>query len=260
MNVRAATPEDYPHFARLFPELGVLEGVPTEEEWARLHRESVIAELDGEVAGYGLYRAFAEVGHVVHVVTAPGFRRRGVGKALMEAMRERIAQAGSPEWLLNVKPDNAGAIRLYESFGMTPRHRSVQLQINWKDVERLPYAELPPAETDDATIEKTFGLVKGVLGNLRSRGYVLVAFGQGPQAFAAFDSHMPGSHPFRVTEVVYARPLLEALKPYARHDFIRVLVENRPDLANALRAAGATVTLEILQMRGPIRIESIQPD
>ncbi len=238
----------------------MLEDVPTEEEWARLHRESVIAEEDGAIAGYGLYRAFAEVGHVVHVVTDPVFRRRGVAKALMQAMRERIAAAGSPEWLLNVKPDNVNAIRLYESFGMTPRHRSVQLQISWKDVESLPQAELPPAETDDATIEKTFGLVKGVLANLRGRGYVLVAFGEGPQAFAAFDPHLPGSHPFRVTEVAFARPLLEALKPHSRHDFIRVLVENRPELANALLAAGATVTLEVLQMRGSIRIESIPAD
>lgn len=225
-----------------------------------MHRDCLIVEEGEAVAGYGYYRALPpEVGHVVHVVTDPGFRRRGVGRLLLEEMRQRIQAAGCRDWLLNVKPDNAGAIALYESFGMLPRHRSVQVQLAWSDVARLPACELPEHEVDDAQVEATFGLVQGVLANLRKRDYVLVALGEGPLAFAAFDPKLPGAHPFRPTEIAYARPLLEALRPHARHDYIRILAENRPELAEALLQAGASVTLEVMQMRGAIKNESIEP-
>jgi len=240
--------------------LGVDEAVATPTEWERMHRDCLIVEEAGAVAGYGYYRALPpEVGHVVHVVTDPAFRRRGVGRLLLTEMRQRLAAAGCRDWLLNVKPSNAGAIALYESFGMTPRHRSVQVQLNWDDVARLPAAELPAVEVEDAAVESEFGLVKGLLANLRTRGYLLVALGKGPLAFAAFDPQLPGAHPFRVREVAYARPLLEALRPHGRHEYIRILAENRPELAELLLCAGATVTLEVMQMRGAIKNESIEP-
>ena len=54
----------------------------------------VVAEEAGTVVGYSFFRLYGSTGHVVHVAVAPGSRRRGVGRALVERVRRHLVEAG----------------------------------------------------------------------------------------------------------------------------------------------------------------------
>jgi ribosomal protein S18 acetylase RimI-like enzyme len=81
------------------------------------HTVTLVAEAGGELvgllnlhlAGYGV----ADLGMLV----ADGWRRRGVGSALLRAGIDRARQAGAHKIALQVWPHNQAAIALYERFG-----------------------------------------------------------------------------------------------------------------------------------------------
>jgi ribosomal-protein-alanine N-acetyltransferase len=78
----------------------------------------LVAECGGRVVGYAL--AIAERGgraHVISIAVAPGFRRRGLGRALMLHLEERFRRLGLVEVVLEVAVSNAAAISLYRSLG-----------------------------------------------------------------------------------------------------------------------------------------------
>ncbi len=74
------------------------------------------AEEEGEVIGYLVCSRFDEDWHVMNVAVAPHRRRRGVARALLTALIERI---GDPQarLTLEVRVSNVGARALYESLG-----------------------------------------------------------------------------------------------------------------------------------------------
>ena len=69
----------------------------------------LVGELGLLVAGYGV----ADLGMLV----AEGWRRRGVGSALLREGIDRARQAGAHKVALQVWPHNRAAIALYERFG-----------------------------------------------------------------------------------------------------------------------------------------------
>jgi ribosomal protein S18 acetylase RimI-like enzyme len=69
----------------------------------------LVGELGLFVAGYGV----ADLGMLV----AEGWRRRGVGSALLREGIERARRAGAHKVALQVWPHNHAAIALYERFG-----------------------------------------------------------------------------------------------------------------------------------------------
>lgn len=71
----------------------------------------------GELAGYlvGWY-LHGEL-QIMNVATAPEFRRRGVGRRLLQHALERARGKGLERTLLEVRMGNAGAVALYESLG-----------------------------------------------------------------------------------------------------------------------------------------------
>ena len=87
---------------------------------ADLQRDDVgvfVAEAGGQLVGHiGLILAgygVADLGMLV----ADGWRRRGVGSALLRAGIDRARQAGAHKIALQVWPHNQAAIALYERFG-----------------------------------------------------------------------------------------------------------------------------------------------
>lgn len=102
--VRAASALDYPVFARLFPELGVSDPLPTEEQFATrmLPRVSVLDET-GDALGYAFHQVYGSTTHVVHVehvnVFVEGNRQlfeqlRDVGADLQHALYRMGATLG----------------------------------------------------------------------------------------------------------------------------------------------------------------------
>jgi ribosomal protein S18 acetylase RimI-like enzyme len=69
----------------------------------------LVGQLDLRLARYGV----ADLGMLV----APGWRRRGVGSALMAEAITRARAAGAHKLTLQVWPHNTAALALYERFG-----------------------------------------------------------------------------------------------------------------------------------------------
>src|SRR6476659_9411441 len=139
VTVRRAQPADYPAYARLFPELLIDDPVPSREVWlAEFAPTTWIATIDEAVVGYCFFQEFAQAGYVRNIVVAPGARNRGVGRALMHATADLLRAHGKPTWRLNVKPDNAAALALYERLGFQRRYASKALRLPWRALENLP--------------------------------------------------------------------------------------------------------------------------
>ncbi|MEO7110193.1 MAG: GNAT family N-acetyltransferase [Polyangiaceae bacterium] len=151
--VDVGTAADYEAFAKLFPELAVIEATPSFERFCETIAAGSIFVREGDaVAGYAWARARGETLHVVHVIVSPTHRRHGVGKILMNALAERGRNDGFEKWMLNVKPENEAARALYESCGMRGTCESVSMRFRWSDVAKLEAAadvtarELAPEE------------------------------------------------------------------------------------------------------------------
>lgn len=256
MLVRPATPDDYPAFAALFPELGVEDTLPSPERFAREMTVLVATTPSGAVVGYTFFQIYVEECLVRHLVVGPTARRMGAGKALMNAVAARARAAGCVRWALNVKPDNVAARRLYEALGLAPAFESRSLRLNWSLVpmERADARIVGPE--DDARITEAMALPVGQLADMRSKGRVLVAIDEDgvTAALAIFDPAFPGAYPFRAARPELAFALLASLRPHARpaDTVINVFVEGQPAIADGLVAAGAVVKLDVLHMRGTL--------
>lgn len=76
-----------------------------------------VAEADGEIAGCCGIRNMAGEGEITNVVVAEAFRRKGIGREMLEYMLERAKEAGIGDCTLEVRVSNLPAIRLYEKLG-----------------------------------------------------------------------------------------------------------------------------------------------
>jgi [ribosomal protein S18]-alanine N-acetyltransferase len=76
-----------------------------------------LAALDqDELVGYCVCSRYDTVWHVMNVAVAPERRREGVAAALLSHLFDEADKPGE-QYTLEVRPSNAGAIALYESFG-----------------------------------------------------------------------------------------------------------------------------------------------
>lgn len=263
LTLRPATPADYLHFARLFPELGTGGNTYERARWqADMMSSTFLMERAGEVVGYAYAELMGREGYVRHVVVAPEARAQGIGRALMQGLARRLGERGCTTLRLNVKVDNTPAIRLYQSSGLREVHRSAGVRLDWRVLEHMPHEQPAPevrviAPGDVAALEARFDLLPGQLRDLQERGtwllLVLVSEREGALGLACFDRDFPGSSPFRVLRPSLAAYLLEATRTHARpeHGFTTLFVENAPELERALVAAGADITVRVLHMVGP---------
>lgn len=79
----------------------------------------LVAEVDGRFAGYVLvlFRANTKAGRLYSIAVSPAARGRGVGELLLGAAERAVVARGKQAMRLEVRPDNAGALRLYERSG-----------------------------------------------------------------------------------------------------------------------------------------------
>ena len=116
---RPATPADAPPLARL-------ERVAFTDPWSESSLREVlassgafglIAERDGEVAGYVLARVVADEGEILNLAVAPAHRRRGIARALLELVLRQFAARQVGQVFLEVRESNAAALELYRRQG-----------------------------------------------------------------------------------------------------------------------------------------------
>jgi ribosomal protein S18 acetylase RimI-like enzyme len=263
-SIRNATPADHATVARLFLELGVEGASPSAESFAAgMMGTTLIAERNGTVAGYAFFRPMTDSAHLSQIVTAPEARRAGVGRALMEAVCERARMAGCSTLMLNVLPDNAPAISLYERFGLRRVFARHTLRMDWEIVDALPASRTPHAESareiepdDDERVESRTNLPRGRLADRRASGRILrmIEAASDRVALAVFDPALPGVYPLHAPDELHALSLLRALRPLARPDarFFLLVIEDQPALTDALIAEGARWERETLRMQGAL--------
>jgi ribosomal-protein-alanine N-acetyltransferase len=78
---------------------------------------TVLAEAQGELAGFCVAQLKDSTGYVVTLDVAPASRRRGLARCLMAEVESRLHSAGAVQMELHVFTGNEGAIRFYESIG-----------------------------------------------------------------------------------------------------------------------------------------------
>src|SRR5688572_26640951 len=219
---------------------------------------------NGRILGYAYWVVLKDTVHLSHVVVAKDARRQGVGRALMEAVRDRARQTGRPVLSLNVNPRNDPAVRLYASFGMKRVYESKALQLRWEIIDALPDDATPLAKVarpiepaEDERVEREANIVSGYLTDARSRsGRVLFLIENDGALVAAavFDTTFPGAYPFKAKSETAALSLLRALRPYARAEdaIVNVVVMDQLPIAEAVLARGATIRLETVDLRGAL--------
>lgn len=267
LHARPAAAADHPHFARLFPELGVDDPIPPPDRWAEVYAPDILFFEDrGEVAAYAHFQVLQGVGYVRNVVVDPRRRGQGLGRAVMDEIAARLRAAGCQRWCLNVKPTNEPAIRLYRAVGMETEYRSTALRFGWDLLARLPrparaVTARPAGPAEDAVLEAAFRLPAGQVAAARARpGLVLLrlvdpaAPDDARVGFASYDPKFPGAFPFRVADPTLAAPLLEAIRPHELPGtpHMQLVVEDDDALAQLLTDAGATVRLTALHMAGAV--------
>jgi [ribosomal protein S18]-alanine N-acetyltransferase len=76
---------------------------------------------DDELVGYAFVSRYVDAWHVMNVAVAPAYRRRGIGKTLLERLFEVTASDPRRGYTLEVRVSNVEAIRLYERLGFQAR-------------------------------------------------------------------------------------------------------------------------------------------
>ncbi len=211
---------------------------------------TLIAESGGTVTGYVRIQPLGHVGYIRDLVTVDAHL------PLMLAAAAALRQAGVREWHLDVRPQSA-AIGIYEQLGMQPAHRSTALRFPWARLADLPGESalaLPVSVEDADDIERGLDMLGGqvamvrrwpnlVLRQLRDDSCAAVGF-------AALDP--AGARMFRVARPSLAAPLLAALRPFARHPDLAIVLDDQDALAALLEMYGAHVVLELLHFSGPL--------
>lgn len=79
--------------------------------------QSFLAEEGGQVCGYGCMIALFETAEIANIAVDIPFRKRGIGREILQAMHAKAKALGASEALLEVRKSNVAAIALYESMG-----------------------------------------------------------------------------------------------------------------------------------------------
>ncbi|HUO58450.1 MAG TPA: ribosomal protein S18-alanine N-acetyltransferase [bacterium] len=88
-----------------------------EEELRREAAHYFVVEENERVAGYMGYWEAPEEAHIINLAIGPAFRRRGLGRKMVEACLSFATKRGARLATLEVRESNETARRLYEKCG-----------------------------------------------------------------------------------------------------------------------------------------------
>lgn len=74
-------------------------------------------ENNGEILGYGVMSVAAGESHILNLTVNPDVQRQGVGTRLLKHFLQLACRHNADTVMLEVRPSNTPAIRLYEKLG-----------------------------------------------------------------------------------------------------------------------------------------------
>ncbi len=77
----------------------------------------MVCRADGIVCAYGGMLCAVDEGQITNIATHPDYRRRGYGKAIVEALIKHARFNGLDQVSLEVRESNAPAIAMYKELG-----------------------------------------------------------------------------------------------------------------------------------------------
>lgn len=84
------------------------------------HARYAVAEFQGTVIGYGGMWLVCDETHVTNIAVHPSYRGHKVGQQLLRTMMLTATMLGASRMLLEVRPSNKVAQKLYFSHGFRP--------------------------------------------------------------------------------------------------------------------------------------------
>jgi ribosomal protein S18 acetylase RimI-like enzyme len=268
---RAATPSDYAAFVQLWPEFGADDPVPGPEQFAvHIAPGTIIAEEPrGSLLGYVSTTIWGVLLKIDYLVVAPAARGKSVSVALVEhALWRAHRQGGVRDVQLTVMPTNARAIYLYEKLGLARDYAVLMLRADEEVIARLPKS--PPltvahgSAVDAARVDASLALPEGTVAAGVVYGFSVVSLTapEGIVGTAVFDPLYARLSHFAVSTPSVVRTLLEAVMGERREvgstGPIDFMVEGFADVQQALVAAGAIVTLELIAMTGKLDVAMLR--
>lgn len=77
----------------------------------------IVAELDGQLAGYAGMWQILDEGHITNVAVSPEHRRQGIAAAVLTELIAEGSRRGIRAFTLEVRASNVAAQELYRGFG-----------------------------------------------------------------------------------------------------------------------------------------------
>ena len=77
----------------------------------------IVAEIDGQLAGYAGMWQILDEGHITNVAVSPEHRRQGIAAAVLTALIAEGGRRGIRAFTLEVRASNVAAQELYRGFG-----------------------------------------------------------------------------------------------------------------------------------------------
>ena len=93
----------------------------------------VVAEEEGEIAGYGCTCTVCETSDLENVLVAEEYRHSGVGTAIMKALIADAKERGAEKMFLEVRVSNCSALKLYLACGFAGVHARTRYYSDGED-------------------------------------------------------------------------------------------------------------------------------
>ena len=117
----------------------------------------LVAEAEGQVAGFAGAWIILDESHITNIAVAEGFRRRGIGRKVTEALLQYLSNLGAAYATLEVRESNLPAQSLYKSLGfLAVGRRKRYYEDNGEDALLMVCDRMPPADPEFVEPETVF--------------------------------------------------------------------------------------------------------
>ena len=105
--------------------------------------------VDGKVVGYACVRTMYEEAQICNIAVLPDYRRKGIGKGLLQAIAECSTDLGCERCELEVNVANTAAVEMYKKCGYEIAGTRVNFYRRTRYPSRNAYTMVKGLQTND---------------------------------------------------------------------------------------------------------------